>query len=147
MRVRLFSFRDRLTVVAKSEVQAARDGGASSKSVHDVYVKKVRPGAKEVTFDTPWSSSAGMGTRRFDDFEPATETGFEANTTPWSSMTSDQLSRNLDQAAADFTLLRTNPDVKRIIWFGTEELPTSGLGGQLRQALEKSGIEYWVVKP
>jgi hypothetical protein len=62
-------------------------------------------------------------------------------------MTQEQWSRKLDQQASDFALLRTNPDVKRIVWFGTEELPMTGLGGQLRQALEKAGDPYWVIKP
>lgn len=86
-----------------------------------------------------------LGTRKFDDFDPITGTGFEANTTPWSRMTQDQLSRKLDQVGSDLALLRENRVVKRIVWFGTEELPTSGLGNRLREALQQSGIEYWVV--
>jgi hypothetical protein len=104
-------------------------------------------GAKEVVFETPWSQGKGLGSRKFDDFDFKTGTGFEANTTPWSQMTQEQLSRKLDQLASDFALLRTNPDVKRIVWFGTEELPTTGLRGQLRQALEQAGVPYWVIKP
>jgi hypothetical protein len=79
--------------------------------------------------------------------DKATGTGFEANTTHWSQMTQPQLSRKLDQAAADLALLKTNSDVQRIVWFGTEELPTTGLGGQLRLALEQCGIPYQVVNP
>jgi hypothetical protein len=82
-----------------------------------------------------------------DDFDFTTGTGFEANTTPWSQLTEEQLSRKLDQVASDFALTKTNPDVKRIVWFGTEELPTTGLGGQLRRALQQAGISYWVVRP
>lgn len=62
-------------------------------------------------------------------------------------MTQEQLSRKLDQVGSDLALLKTNPDVKRIVWFGTEPLPTTGLGGQLREALQKVGIPYWVVNP
>lgn len=62
-------------------------------------------------------------------------------------MTREKLSQKLDQVAADFALLKTDPIVKRVIWFGTEELPTTGLGGQLLQALQGAGIPYWVVTP
>jgi hypothetical protein len=117
-----------------------------SKAIHDKFVQQVRPGAKEVVFETPWSQGKGLGSRKFDDFDFKTGTGFEGNTTPWSRMTQEQLSRKLDQAASDFALLKTNPDVQRIVWFGTEDLPPTGFGGQLREALRKAGIEYWVVK-
>jgi hypothetical protein len=73
--------------------------------------EQVRPGAKEVVVETPWSQGKGLGSRKFDDFDFKTGTGFEANTTPWSQMTQEQLSRKLDQLASDFALLRTNPDV------------------------------------
>jgi len=119
----------------------------TAKAVHDSYLNKVRPGARERVFETPWSSGKGLGSRKFDDFDFMTGTGFEANTTPWSTMTQEQLSRKLDQVGSDFALLKTNPDVKRIVWFGTEPLPTTGLGGQLREALQKAGIPYWVVNP
>jgi hypothetical protein len=62
-------------------------------------------------------------------------------------MTQAQLSRKLDQVAADMALLETNPGVQRIVWFGTEPLPTTGLGAQLAEALKQAGIPYWVVKP
>jgi hypothetical protein len=88
-----------------------------------------------------------LGTRRFDGFDRATGTFFEANTTPWSQMSQKQLSRKLAQVSSDFALMRTNPEVKRIVWFGTEGLPSTGLGQQLREALARSGISYWVVRP
>ena len=120
----------------------------SARAVHDQYVRKVRPGAKERVFETPWSQGKGLGGRKFDDFDDATGTAFEANTTPWSQMTQEQLSRKLDQVGADLAILRQkNGPVKRIVWFGTEQLPKGGLGGQLREALQKAGIEYWVVTP
>jgi hypothetical protein len=115
--------------------------------VHDRFVQIVRPGARERVFETPWSQKKGLGSRKFDDFDDVTGTGFEGNTTPWSQIPPDELYRKLDQVASDFALLNTNETVKRIIWFGTEELPVSGLGGQLRQALQKAGIPYWVVVP
>jgi hypothetical protein len=121
--------------------------GVSPKFLHDEYVSWVRPGAREVVFETPWSASRGLGTRRFDDFDIRTLTGFEGNTTPWSQMTQAQLSRKLDQVAGDMVLLETNPGVQRIVWFGTEPLPTTGLGAQLAEALRRVGIPYWVVKP
>ena len=119
----------------------------SAKTVHDLFVQQVRPGAREMVFETPWSSGKGFGSRRFDDFDLRTGTAFEGNTTPWSQMTHEQLSRKLDQVASDFALLKTNPRIKRIIWFGTEPLPTTGLGAQLREALKMAGIEYWVITP
>lgn len=129
--------------------------GADWRAIHDDYVQRIRPGAKEVEFKTPWTSGR-LGTRRYDDFDTATGTGFEANRTPWSKMTDAQLSRKLDQAGADYALLqmgkkgqfvRGQDAVNRVIWFGTEELPKSGLGAQLRAALEEAGIQYYVVKP
>jgi len=113
--------------------------------IHNRFVTKVRPGAKERVFQTPWSSSSGLGTRRFDDFDDINGIAFEGNTTPWSRMTDEQLSRKLDQVGADFALLRANSEIKRIVWFGTEELPTTGLGARLRDALKSSGIDYWVI--
>ena len=118
-----------------------------AKAVHDRFVQQVRPGAKEKVFKTPWSRGKGFGSRKFDDFDRLTGTGFEGNTTPWSKMTQEQLSRKLDQVAADYALLKTDPNIKRIVWFGTEELPATGLGRQLREALEQAGIPYWVITP
>jgi RHS repeat-associated protein len=103
--------------------------------------------ARQRTFKTPWSASHGLGTRRFDGFDRATGTFFEANTIPWSQVSQKQLSRKLAQVSSDFALMRTNPEVRRIVWFGTEELPATGLGQQLREALARSGISYWVVRP
>jgi RHS repeat-associated protein len=118
----------------------------SAKSVHDQYIQGVRPGAKEKVFETPWSQGKGLGSRRFDDFDFKTGTAYEGNTTPWSQMTQEQLQRKLDQIGSDFALLKTDPTVKKIVWFGTEPLPTTGLGGEIRTALEKAGIEYQVIK-
>jgi hypothetical protein len=125
----------------------AGNGSISANGVHARFVNQVRPGARERVFDTPWSKNKGLGSRKFDDFDDLTKTGFEGNTTPWSQMTQEQLSRKLDQVGSDFALLQQrNGPVKRIIWFGTEELPMTGLGGQLCEALQKAGIRYWVVK-
>jgi RHS repeat-associated protein len=132
---------------AKAAKRHAPNSDLSAKLVHDKFVQQARPGAKERVFNTPWSKNKGLGCRKFDDFDDLTGTGFEGNTTPWSRMTHDQLSRKLEQVGSDFALLKTDPRVKRIVWFGTEELPTTGLGGQLRQALKDSGIPYWVVTP
>ena len=119
----------------------------SARFVHDQYVQQVRPGAIETPFETPWSEGMGLGSRRFDDFDWSTGTGFEGNTTPWEEMTAEQLSRKLGQVGSDFALLKTDSGVNRVIWFGTEPLPTTGLGAQLREALQKCNIPYWVVKP
>lgn len=61
-------------------------------------------------------------------------------------MTEEKLSHKLQQAGSDFALLKDpQSPVKHVVWFGTEPLPTDGLGGKLRQALEEAGIEYFVV--
>lgn len=120
----------------------------SARFTHNHYVQRVRPGARERTFYPGGRNSGGLGSRRYDDFDPRTGTAFEGNTIPWSQMTPEQLQRKLEQVASDLMLLRDRQSgVRRVIWFGTEELPTTGLGGQLRQALQQSGIPYWVVNP
>lgn len=113
--------------------------------VHNAYLQYVRPGAKSHTFRPAWASGRS-GTRIADDFDRATRTLFEANTTPWSRMDQRQLARKLDQVAADFELLRTG-QVSRVIWFGTEPLPREGRGGKLRRAIEVAGIEYYHIPP
>jgi hypothetical protein len=114
--------------------------------IHNYYAMKIL-GHKptEAVFKTPWSASRGLGTRRFDHWDKATGKGFEFNTTPWSRMTRKQLSRKLDQVGSDYTLLKSNPLVKMIIWVGSEPLPSFGLGGQLSKALRMSGIKYYHV--
>jgi hypothetical protein len=102
--------------------------------------------AKEKIFPTPWSADRGLGTRKFDHWEEEVGTGFEVNTTPWSKMKQQKLSEKLYQVGSDFTLLRENPQVKKIIWVGTEPLPTTGLGAKLSQALKQAGIPYWVIE-
>jgi len=89
--------------------------GISPKGLHEEYVSWVRPGASERVFKTPWTADRGLGTRRFDDYNKLTRTGFEGNTTPWSQMTQEQLSRKLDQVGSDLALLKTNPKVQRIV--------------------------------
>src|SRR5262249_39126661 len=62
----------------------ASAGKPSARFTHDRYVQQVRPGAREKVFATPWSEGKGFGSRRFDDFDFATGTAYEGNTTPWS---------------------------------------------------------------
>ena len=63
-------------------------------------------------------------------------------------MTQEQLQRKLGQVGSDIMLMKDKDSgVKNVIWFGTEELPTTGLGGQLRKRLKEAGIEYKVIKP
>jgi hypothetical protein len=89
-----------------------------------------------------------LGSRRYDDFDPKTGTAYDGNTTPWNEVTPEKLQHKLEQVGSDILLLKDpNSGVKKVIWFGTEELPTTGLGGQLRKALEEAGIEYRVIKP
>jgi RHS repeat-associated protein len=120
--------------------------GRTAKAIHDEYLQYVRPGARERTFRFAWTTRSGLGSRRVDDYKiiNGERIGFEANTTPWARMTPEKLSHKLDQVAADFALVKQG-NLDRVIWFGTEPLPTTGLGGILRSALEESQIPYWVV--
>ena len=116
--------------------------------VHDDFVRWVLgPEAKQVTFNTPWTGSHGLGTRRVDAFDELTGTIFEGNTTPWEGMTSEKLRHKLDQATADYILRQRNPRVKQVVWFGTQPLPATGLGAELAAYLRRLGIPYWVVRP
>jgi hypothetical protein len=135
---------------AASQVEkaAASQVEKTSKFLHDEFAQKVLgQRAQEKVFSTPWSADRGLGTRKLDHWIKESGTGFEFNTTPWSKMTQEQLSRKLDQVGSDYALLRTNPEVNKIIWVGTEPFPRSGLGAQLEKALKDAGISYWVVKP
>ncbi|HMO97353.1 MAG TPA: RHS repeat-associated core domain-containing protein, partial [Tepidiformaceae bacterium] len=114
-------------------------------AVHNAYLEYVRPGARGRVMSPRWASGR-QGTRVLDDFDRATRTGFEANTTPWQQMTPAQLARKLDQVAADLALVREG-QLTRVIWFGTEALPDTGLGGRLRRALEAAGIDYYHIPP
>jgi hypothetical protein len=118
----------------------------SARFTHNEYVQRVRPGARERTFYPGGRNSRGLGSRRYDDFDHVTRTAFEGNTTPWSQMTAEKLQAKLHQVGSDILLLNDpKRAVRRVIWFGTEPLPTSGLGGQLLQALQQAGIPYWFV--
>jgi hypothetical protein len=59
-------------------------------------------------------------------------------------MTFDKYTFKLNQLGADLAL-RAEGKVGRIVWFGTELLPSTGYGGALRAALEQAGVEYWHV--
>lgn len=98
-------------------------------------------------FATTWSCGKRLGARKYDDFHGGT--AFEGCSHDWSNLTQDELSRKLDQLGCDLDLL-ANPDseVTRVIWFGCNPLPTDGLGGQLREAIDAARsagyrIEYW----
>jgi hypothetical protein len=87
-----------------------------------------------------------MGHRRPDDIAVVNgqTTAFEGNTTPWNEMGIKKYNQKISQVGADMAL-REEGLIDRAIWFGTEPLPTGGLGGALRIALEEAGIEYWHV--
>jgi hypothetical protein len=69
------------------------------------------------------------------------------NTQPWASVSRSKLQEKLDQVKKDFILRGTNPEVSRVVWIGTEPLPTTGPASRLRKALEDARIPYWVVVP
>jgi intein/homing endonuclease len=135
-------------VWAHNAKKCAESTQRTSKIVHDEFTKKVLgKNAKEKTVPTPWSTGKnGEGSRRYDGFDPKTGTAFEGNTTPWSQMTDEQLSRKLKQAGDDFAILKTSDEVKKVIWFATEELPSTGLGRTLKDALKSCGISFFTVK-
>ena len=87
-----------------------------------------------------------MGSRRFDDYDRMTGTGFEGTRTNWAKMDQATFNHKMDQIAADWALMAdSDSKVRRVVWFGTHPLPHTGRGGQIRRALEEAGIEYWVV--
>jgi RHS repeat-associated protein len=88
-----------------------------------------------------------LGARDYDAYDYATQTAFELNTQPWASLTEKNLKRKLAQLAKDVELRAVDPEVRRVIWIGTEALPEKGLAGELRKALEEAEIPYWVVIP
>jgi hypothetical protein len=126
---------------------------ATWKSVHDAYVFSVLGVGDETIFKTEWSTGTrGYGDRKLDHYDPTTQIGYEGNTTPWSEMTQEQLTRKLKQIADDYALLNSprdprNPALKEIIWFGTDPIPANGLGAQIGEALRKAGITYIVRGP
>jgi RHS repeat-associated protein len=123
----------------------AAEEARTALAVHNEYLQFVRPGAVGKTFFPPWAGRR-LGTRILDDFAviDGKSVGFEANTTPWAQMARNKFAHKMDQAAADFAL-KLGGQLDRVIWFGTEPLPTTGLGGQLARALKAAGIEYWWV--
>jgi hypothetical protein len=96
--------------------------------------------AKKFEFNT----GSSLESRVADDYDPITGILTEINTTPWSTMSQAQLSRKLKQAGQDFDLIKRG-GIKGAVWYGTEPLPTTGLGGQLAKALQDAHIPYRVV--
>jgi len=84
------------------------------------------------------TGSLGLGTCLVDTFDELTGTIFEGDT---------KLRHKLDQATADYILRQRNPRVKQIVWFGTQPLPATGLGGERAAYLRQLEIPYWVVRP
>lgn len=113
--------------------------------VHNRFMQEVLGQSTPRTF-YPAGSSGKLGSRIADHFHEAERTIYEANTTPWELMTADQRTRKIGQVSADFLLIRDG-QVNRSIWFGTQTLPDTGFGGQLKKALNDAGIPYWQVTP
>ena len=116
-------------------------GPADAKYVHDQYAKFVRGGELN-----PKRIEGSLGLREYDDYEEIGEvkTGFEANTTPWDEVTQEQFDRKLEQIGKDFANLREGL-IHEVIWFGTHRFPDTGLGAELKAALDQAGILYWHV--
>ena len=134
----------------------------SATFIHNYFAMKVLGRkAKAKGFKTPWSSGL-LGMRIFDDWDESTGYAMEFNTTPWSAMPpkklDDKIVFKLKQLGSDFALLKTNPQIKKIIWVNSEDLPVDpkkipGLHGvtvvahvkKLIKALNDTGIRYWLV--
>jgi len=121
--------------------------GPSATYTHNQYVIDVlgRGTAQTRRIPTYWSQgNAGM--RIYDGFSTINGTAFEGNTTPWNEMTWGKFNQKMTQIAADKAILNT-PDspVKRVIWFGTQPLPSTGYGGVIGAELRAAGIPYYVV--
>ncbi|MFI5379964.1 MAG: Hint domain-containing protein [Tepidisphaerales bacterium] len=114
--------------------------------VHNEYLVKAL--AREY-IDAEPAIQTKYGARDYDGFNIARRTGFEANTTPWNQMTRSQFDRKLIQIEKDTWAINNSVQsrVNRVVWFGTEELPTTGYGGQIRARLQRAGIPYYVVTP
>jgi hypothetical protein len=107
------------------------------------------------TFTLPWTGhSRSWGTRIPDDWVPSTGTIQEATKLNWhevnlahpTSQTWKQFTDKLQQATQDGWLLRNDPRVKEVIWYGAEALPTTGRGAELARLLRENGIIYRVVE-
>ncbi len=93
---------------------------------------------KKQPFNLPWTDGR-KGVRIVDDIIRATGTIQEATTIEWSSAEVNQIgtrlyddvSKKFAQAEADGWLLKNDPLVKEVIWYGVEPLPTSGRAGEL----------------
>jgi hypothetical protein len=107
------------------------------------------------TFTLLWTGhSRSWGTRIPDDWVPSTGTIQEATKLNWhevnlahpTSQTWKQFTDKLQQATQDGWLLRNDPRVKEVIWYGAEALPTTGRGAELARLLRENGIIYRVVE-
>jgi hypothetical protein len=56
-----------------------------------------------------------------------------------------RFSDKLKQTAQDGWLLKNDPRVKKVVWYGAEPLPTTGRASGLIRLLKANGIEYKVV--
>jgi hypothetical protein len=127
------------------------DAPPSFKLIHDKFMQEVLGRTTSRTFRPAamGGSKGQLGTRIADHYDAETDTIYEMNTTPWESMTIDQLKRKLGQVGSDFDLLHGDPSkpdqhVSNVVWIGDHPLPDTGLGGQLKKALEQAGIPYMV---
>jgi len=119
---------------------------SSSTYIHDKYLQETINGKvnkTEFRFD-----GAKMDARVADHFDDKSGTLFEANTTPWEKMDDEKRTFKLAQIRKDWQLLQDGQQggpVKRVIWFGSEPLPDTGFGGQVKQALKDANIPYYQV--
>jgi RHS repeat-associated protein len=123
-----------------SPVHRPRTREASALYIHNAYGQSIvgRP-LQGKGFDINKGSS--LEKRFADDYDRKTGTLREFNTRPWASLTQEELSFKLKQVAKDITLLESGA-ITKAIWYATEAIPSEGLGGQLRRALDEAVIKY-----
>jgi hypothetical protein len=116
--------------------------------IHNAYGQDVlgKPMKGEIVyFDDPGSK---LGSRIVDHSEyidPTTRTAYEINTTPWERMSEAQRTKKIEQVGKDWQQLhdgKVDKKADKVVWIGSEPLPTDGFGAQLKKALDNAGIEY-----
>ncbi|UDH01620.1 hypothetical protein [Rhodococcus opacus] len=143
---------------ANSPLTGSRRMESRATYIHDRYAEAVIGGPVNKKVFAFYERSAGergrvLGSREADHWDNSTGTLYEFNSGPWSEMTQSDLknlmNRKLDQVGKDIDLRAggavDGTEVRAVVWYGVEPLPTTGEGRKLREALVNAGIDYVVV--
>jgi hypothetical protein len=128
-------------------------GELSPLGLHDIYAQRVRPGATPHQFPGPGSEGGRLGSRIVDDFDRATGTAYEFCTQQWATSPESEIVRKLSELAGDAALLADRTSgVRRVQWYGLENLPTTGRAARIRTAFDEYrrqglNIEYIPLVP